>query len=88
MPKAATAAKPTTQPICGPMACVTQVNDWPQEGLCSITIVVGDRYQSDYVVTDGLKAGETVVVEGIQKIRAGSTVIPSKAQSAESAPQQ
>jgi membrane fusion protein (multidrug efflux system) len=52
------------------------------------TIVVGDRYQSDYVVTDGLKAGETVVVEGIQKIRAGSTVIPSKAQSAESAPQQ
>ena len=39
------------------------------------TITLGDRVGMDqYIVTDGLKMGERVIVEGIQKARPGSTV--------------
>jgi membrane fusion protein (multidrug efflux system) len=38
------------------------------------TVIVGDRVGSDYIVTEGLKPGERVIVEGIQKARPGSTV--------------
>ncbi len=51
------------------------------------TIKVDGRYQSGYIVASGLKAGETIVVEGIQKVRDGATVVPSKATSAEVAAQ-
>jgi RND family efflux transporter MFP subunit len=40
------------------------------------TVTVGDRVGSDWVIPDGLKAGEKVVVEGVQKVRAGAQVIP------------
>jgi RND family efflux transporter MFP subunit len=38
------------------------------------SVILGDRAGQDYIVTDGLKAGERIVVEGIQKVRPGVTV--------------
>ncbi len=40
------------------------------------TVALGDRVGQDYIVTDGVKAGERVVAEGIQKVRPGMTVNP------------
>jgi membrane fusion protein (multidrug efflux system) len=37
-------------------------------------VTVGQREGSSWVIASGLKAGEAVVVEGIQKVRAGMTV--------------
>ena len=37
-------------------------------------VSVGERYGSDWVITQGLKVGEQVVVEGLQKARDGATV--------------
>jgi membrane fusion protein (multidrug efflux system) len=37
-------------------------------------VKVGERTGSDWVITSGLKAGEKVVVEGLQKIKAGAPV--------------
>ena len=42
------------------------------------TVTLGDRVDQDYIVTDGIKAGERVIVEGIQKARPGSTVNPQE----------
>jgi multidrug efflux pump subunit AcrA (membrane-fusion protein) len=41
------------------------------------TITLGDRFESYYIVTEGLKAGETIVTDGIQKVRPGAAVIPT-----------
>ncbi|MCM3900548.1 MAG: efflux RND transporter periplasmic adaptor subunit [Pyrinomonadaceae bacterium] len=41
------------------------------------TIQVGDRYEDSYIVTEGLKAGERVVTEGVQKVRPGMVVNPT-----------
>jgi len=38
------------------------------------TVTLGQRVEQDYIVTEGVKAGERVIVEGIQKARPGSTV--------------
>jgi membrane fusion protein (multidrug efflux system) len=38
------------------------------------TVTLGEPYQQFYIVTAGLKAGERVIVEGIQKARPGSKV--------------
>jgi RND family efflux transporter MFP subunit len=40
------------------------------------TVTVGDRVGSDWVIADGLKPGERVVAEGIQKVRPGVQVNP------------
>ncbi|HME12914.1 MAG TPA: efflux RND transporter periplasmic adaptor subunit [Candidatus Acidoferrum sp.] len=40
------------------------------------TVTVGDRTGSDWVISDGLKPGEKVVAEGVQKVRAGAQVNP------------
>ena len=40
------------------------------------TIQVGDRVGSEWIVSDGLKLGERVVVEGVQKVRPGMYVNP------------
>ena len=37
-------------------------------------VKVGPRAGTDWVITSGLKAGEKVIVEGIQKVRAGTPV--------------
>jgi membrane fusion protein (multidrug efflux system) len=41
------------------------------------TVVLGDRVGTDYIVTEGVKAGERIIVEGIQKARPGATVNPA-----------
>ena len=41
------------------------------------TIKVADRYEDSYIVTEGLKAGERVVTEGVQKVRPGMVVNPT-----------
>lgn len=41
------------------------------------TVKVGDRVEDSYVVTEGLKAGERVVTDGLQKIRPGMVVTPT-----------
>ena len=41
------------------------------------TVTLGDRVGSDYIVTEGVKPGELVVVEGIQKVRPGAVVNPT-----------
>src|SRR5262249_26217992 len=38
-------------------------------------VQVGPRVGSDWVITSGLKPGEKVVVEGLQKIKAGAPVV-------------
>jgi membrane fusion protein, multidrug efflux system len=40
------------------------------------TVTVGDRVGSDWIIADGLKPGETVVAEGVQKVRPGMQVNP------------
>jgi len=41
------------------------------------TVVLGDRVGQDYIVTEGVKAGERIIVEGLQKARPGATVNPA-----------
>jgi RND family efflux transporter MFP subunit len=40
------------------------------------TVSVGDRVDNQWVIADGLKAGERVVAEGVQKVRPGMQVNP------------
>jgi membrane fusion protein (multidrug efflux system) len=40
------------------------------------TVTTGPRSGTDWVILDGLAAGERVVVEGLQKVRGGSKVAP------------
>jgi multidrug efflux pump subunit AcrA (membrane-fusion protein) len=42
-------------------------------------VTLGPQYKDDYVVEDGLKAGERVVVQGTQKVRPGIKVVPKSA---------
>ena len=39
-------------------------------------VVPGERIGSEWVIMKGLKAGEVIVVEGTQKVRPGSPVVP------------
>jgi len=43
------------------------------------TVTLGDRVGQDYIVTEGLKAGERIVVEGLLKVKPGGTVTPTAA---------
>ena len=50
----------------------------------SSAVEPGAMVGNDYVVTSGLKAGETLIVSGVQKIRDGSpvaTIAPGAASS-------
>ena len=40
------------------------------------TVTVGDRVGSEWVIAEGLKPGERVVAEGVQKVRQGAHVNP------------
>ena len=40
------------------------------------TVKVGDRVGTEWLISDGLKPGERVVAEGIQKVRQGMQVNP------------
>ncbi len=52
------------------------------------TVTVGTLYQEQYVITSGLKLGETVIVEGTQKVRAGMKVKIAAADAATPEPSQ
>ncbi len=39
-------------------------------------VKVAEQIGSDLIISEGLKAGETIVVEGIQKVKSGMTVSP------------
>lgn len=41
------------------------------------SVTLGDRVGQDYIITEGVKAGERIIVEGIQKARPGATVNPT-----------
>ena len=43
------------------------------------TLTLADRVGQDYIVTDGLKAGERIVVDGLLKVKPGATVTPMAA---------
>jgi membrane fusion protein (multidrug efflux system) len=51
------------------------VGDQNKVALRSITL--GERVGQDYIVTEGVKAGDRIIVEGVQKARPGATVNPS-----------
>lgn len=40
-------------------------------------IVPGDRVGDDWIITEGLKPGDKVIVEGVQKVRPGAPVQPT-----------
>src|SRR5271165_4792637 len=40
------------------------------------TVQVGDRVGNQWIIADGLKPGERVIAEGVQKVRAGAQVNP------------
>jgi membrane fusion protein (multidrug efflux system) len=41
-------------------------------------VVLGDRVGQDYIITEGVKAGERILIEGLQKARPGATVNPAE----------
>ena len=42
------------------------------------SVTLGDRVGQDYIITEGVKAGERIIVEGLQKARPGGTVNPTE----------
>jgi membrane fusion protein, multidrug efflux system len=42
-------------------------------------VTVGPRIGSDWIIEEGLKPGDRIVVEGLQKVRDGATVQPATA---------
>lgn len=51
----------------------------PDNSIDQRTITLGDRVKDLFVVKDGLKEGESIVVDGLQRVRPGITVAPEKA---------
>ena len=43
------------------------------------TVRVGEQMGKSWIIEDGLKAGERIIVEGLQKVRADTVVIPRPA---------
>ncbi len=41
------------------------------------SVALGERVGHDYIVTEGVKAGEKIIVEGVMKVRPGATVVPT-----------
>jgi membrane fusion protein (multidrug efflux system) len=41
--------------------------------------MVGARFDSDWLIEEGLKVGERIIVEGLQKVREGAVVVPMTA---------
>jgi hypothetical protein len=50
------------------------------------TVKAGERVGSQWVIDEGLKPGERVVVEGVQKVREGQVVTPKAAAELQSGP--
>jgi membrane fusion protein (multidrug efflux system) len=45
-------------------------------------VSVGSTFGTGWLVNEGLKAGEVVIVEGLQKVKAGDTVQPREVDAA------
>ena len=41
------------------------------------TVKVGEKSDQEIIILEGLKPGERIVVEGMQKVRPGGEVIPT-----------
>ena len=54
----------------------------PDNKVTMKVVKVGPTEGSMYVIDEGLKAGDKVVVEGIQRVRSGMTVVPTEAPAA------
>jgi len=48
----------------------------------TVNVELGDRYEANWEVTKGLKEGDKVIVNGIQKVQVGMPVTPSEQQHA------
>jgi membrane fusion protein, multidrug efflux system len=57
----------------------------PDNKVTMKVVKVGPTEGSMYVIDEGIKAGDKVVVEGIQRVRSGMTVVPTEAASPDSA---
>jgi membrane fusion protein (multidrug efflux system) len=42
------------------------------------SVTLGNRVGANYIITDGVKAGERIIVEGLQKARPGAVVNPTE----------
>jgi membrane fusion protein, multidrug efflux system len=42
------------------------------------TVVLGDRYENLVIVKEGVKPGELVIIEGLQKVQPGTVVTPAE----------
>jgi membrane fusion protein (multidrug efflux system) len=49
-------------------------------------VIPGERVGSDWIISEGLKPGEKIVVEGTQKVRPGATVSPKPFEAAPPSP--
>jgi RND family efflux transporter MFP subunit len=49
----------------------------PDDRVALRTVTLGERYQDFFIVTEGLKPGDRVVVEGVQKAIPGQKVTPT-----------
>ncbi len=50
----------------------------PENKVALHTVTLGPRYQEYFIITKGVKAGEQVIVEGLQKAIPGQKVTPKK----------
>jgi membrane fusion protein, multidrug efflux system len=50
----------------------------PDNKVTMKVVKVGPTEGSMYIIDEGLKAGDKVVVEGIQRVRSGMTVVPTE----------
>jgi membrane fusion protein (multidrug efflux system) len=50
----------------------------PDNKVALRTVTLGPRVGSDYIVTEGVKGGERIIAEGLQKVRPGDTVNPTE----------
>jgi hypothetical protein len=67
---------PTSSPTCSGFCFVAEAG--PQGGLVARQkpLQVGELTGNDYVVTAGVKAGDRLIVSGIQKLGDGAPVQP------------
>jgi len=49
----------------------------PDNKVALRTVILGERYENMFIVKEGLKAGERIIVEGLLKARPGSPVNPT-----------
>lgn len=50
----------------------------PENKVALRTVTLGPRYEDYFIVTEGVKAGETIIVEGLQKAIPGQKVTPEE----------